>query len=177
MRDTVVIVAPPADIHAISVARSLQQRGMCEPIILDATAFPGSFSLTIDGDGWIVRSELLNIRSQDVRSVWWRRPGTHKLDPTIAESSAKHFAANECMHAFDIIAMSDDYLVVNRPDREYLASRKPYQMKVASECGLLIPDYIITNDPSVFDTIIDCQERDFIFKTLTSPINTFGETR
>ncbi len=144
-------------------------------IIIDPAAFPQRLTMRIRPLGWELAMGDELIHSEEVVSVWRRRRPAHELHPAIMDSTARQFALNEAKAAFDLIGMSVDYCVVNRPERDLLAHNKPYQLAVAQECGLCVPDYVITNDVAEFDRRL--LEGMSIFKTLTPPVNAFGETR
>ncbi len=176
-RQTVLIVAPANDIHALAVARSIRRKYPSHSVhIVDGADFPSRYKLRIDRQRWVILGSELELNSDQVISVWWRRPGTHRIDDRLKGAAVRSFVSHECVHAFDVIAAWDEYLVVNRIESELLASRKPYQFRMAHKVGLQIPSYVISNDEVVLDECL-AREQLSVFKTLTSPINTFGETR
>jgi len=173
----VLIMSSPDDLHALSVARSIRSRypGV-QSLIVSGDDFPTNLSLSIEPSGWCLIGEKAALRSTDVLSVWWRRPGAPRIEEGIADANSRDFARRESMHAFDSIALSNDYPVINRPDAEYRANKKPVQLWEAQKVGLRVPEYCITNK---YDSAIEFinHYNDVIFKSLTSPRNTFGETR
>src|SRR5262245_31469058 len=103
MRDTVVIVAPPDDIHAVATVRAINDHfPSFRAIIVDARTFPEATTLSIDKDGWTISGTDLTIHSREVSAVWWRRRGTHQPSPAIKDAAARQFAAQEAAFAFDL---------------------------------------------------------------------------
>jgi glutathione synthase/RimK-type ligase-like ATP-grasp enzyme len=176
VRHRVIILGANDDIHSVAVMRAIERRhpGFSATIV-DPAAFPQILVLRIGPSGWTLMMGSEVIASEDVVSVWRRRRPAHRVDRAITDSTSRQFAISEAKAAFDFITLGSDYLVVNRPERDLLAHNKPYQLAIARDCGLLVPDYAITNDVAEFDRRLS--EGSSIFKTLTPPGNSFGETR
>jgi glutathione synthase/RimK-type ligase-like ATP-grasp enzyme len=86
------------------------------------------------------------VDSREVTSVWFRREG----DPVLAqglEGDCREFARQESIKQlygfYDFLGCK----WVNDYASEYKASNKPYQLLVAREVGLSIPETLMTNDP------------------------------
>jgi hypothetical protein len=174
---TVVILAPLNDIHAVAVKRAIQEcSAETSVLVVDGSDFPQNIRMTVSKDGWTLRGSDFEVHSSNVCSVWWRRPGSHRVDSRFKDEGVKSFASRECIHTFDAIATCGSYLVVNKIDRELLAVRKPYQLWLAQQLGFDIPEYHVTNDEIVFDSVLGSNQP-HVFKTMNSPSNTFGETR
>ncbi|MGO4571024.1 ATP-grasp domain-containing protein [Microvirga sp. 2TAF3] len=174
----VLVIAPSNDVHALSVARSIRLRyPAIRCWVVDGEDFPINYTLTISPSGWRIQSENGEICSDDVLSLWWRRPGAPRIDSAIVDANSRNFAHREATHSFDSIALSTSYAVINRPDAEFRANKKPIQLWEAQQAGLKVPDYCITNQSDAAKQFIRKHDGDVIFKSLTSPKNTFGETR
>ncbi|KVL88732.1 hypothetical protein WT02_14975 [Burkholderia stagnalis] len=67
---------------------------------------------------------------------------------------------------------------MNEPARDLVAQRKPYQLKVAQDVGLEIPDTLITNCPSAVREFT-CRHgaSNVIFKSFSATDNEWRETR
>jgi glutathione synthase/RimK-type ligase-like ATP-grasp enzyme len=180
-RNAVVILAATDDVHAAAVARSICERDEgITPLIVDTGLFPKDLLIDITPERWTLRHQDFVVSSDEVISIWWRRRQPHVIGQSVRDASARAFALAECIHAFDHLGLADRYLVVNRLDHDFAANRKLYQLEVARECGLAVPAYHVTNDQAVLERLLERSrsvgER-FIYKTLTAPTNTFGETR
>ena len=82
-----------------------------------------------------------------VRAVWWRRPQPVELDAAMADADDRGFALGECHAALTGLWSCLDAQWMNHPERDELAARKAWQLKVAAGLGLRIPRTLITNDP------------------------------
>ncbi|GLF97213.1 hypothetical protein [Streptomyces yaizuensis] len=67
------------------------------------------------------------------RSVYWRSPGP------VQSERAKALVG--------LLRTLPDLVWVNHPDNNERARHKPGQLTVAEECGFLVPDTLISNDP------------------------------
>ncbi len=84
----------------------------------------------------------------DVHVVWWRRPQPFEIDPVIRRPSHRAFAYSESHEAVTGLWLLLDAYFVNRPAATEAGGRKAYQLRLAQEVGLSIPETLITNDPS-----------------------------
>jgi glutathione synthase/RimK-type ligase-like ATP-grasp enzyme len=174
---TVVVLAPEDDAHANAVRIAVEARHPGHScVIVDARYFPQRATLHVGNEGWSLDLPSGKLCSADTVSVWYRRPQRPALSETILDRASRSFAQAECQHAFDIIAMSRAYRVVNRPGPQLEANRKPVQLELARGIGFLVPEYHITNDPALLRSLA-ADDGAYIFKTLSAPVHTFGETR
>jgi hypothetical protein len=178
-RDCVVILAPATDIHAITVARHIERDWPRHSVfVIDTALFPESLCLSLRPGGWTLTSEDWAIDSDRVSGVWHRRPAPPLPSATIVDEATRRFAKQESGLAIDCISIEGLYRVVNPIDRHFLANRKPYQLRVAQECGLNVPPYDITNDPARVAQLLHHDGDDaFIFKTLGPAAHVIAETR
>lgn len=105
-----------------------------------------------------------------------QRALAHQISDPVHDPAARRFIVNECSQAFNSIAAWPSYNTINNLERERVACLKPLQLAVARKVGLQIPETIITNDPISARSFCE-KEISVIFKTLSAPISTFGETR
>jgi glutathione synthase/RimK-type ligase-like ATP-grasp enzyme len=174
----ILIIAEHQDIHALAVVKALFDFDHTAQVaIFDSSDFPLKAQLELNPSSWALRDNNgRRFSSDDVTAVWWRRALPHHVSDTIVDPPARRFVANECSHAFNCIAAWPGYLVVNNIEKERLASLKPLQLNIAQSAGLRVPDTLITNDPRGAEAFCAAHDQ-AIFKTLTAPISTFGETR
>jgi ATP-grasp ribosomal peptide maturase len=169
LNKTVLVLTQQLDFHADIVIAELNRRSI--PVVrFDTADFPLRAMLTAHSqtgswDGAIV-TEHRTIGFDQLGSIWYRRPTPFELDPTLSPSG-KQFASAEARMALGGLLRCVDCLWVNHPEKMVSADYKPYQLKVAGECGLEIPASLITNDP---EAVLDFFERckgEMIYKTLS----------
>ncbi|MGO9045280.1 MAG: ATP-grasp domain-containing protein [Xanthobacteraceae bacterium] len=174
----IVIVSAPDDIHALSVCKQLNENSPeVDVAVFDSATFPLRASIELRLSNWLITdSDGRRISSRDVTALWWRRARSHDISDKMFDPAARRFVVNECSQAFNSIASWPTYLAVNNFERERIASLKPLQLAIALESGLKVPDTLITNDPIAVEEFT-VSGRNVVFKSLTPPISTFGETR
>ncbi len=169
LNKTVLVLTQQLDFHADLVITELNRRSI--PVVrFDTADFPLRATLiahsqTGSWEGAIV-TEHRTIAFDQIGSIWYRRPTPFELDPMLSPSG-QQFASAEARMALGGLLRSVDCLWVNHPEKMVSADYKPYQLKVAGECGLEIPASLITNDP---DAVLDFFERckgEMIYKTLS----------
>jgi len=178
--DRVLIVAPKDDLHATEVAKRLAARSTpCD--IVDLGAFPGEIALSMRfgrDDAYILRlPDGREIAAADVGAVWWRRPRHPEIAPDIVDPSFRQFAFNEARSAIGGFWECLDCRWVNPIGPDLKAGYKPYQLKIARECGLAAPDTLITNDPAAAVEFIRRHDGQVIYKALLGLPNAWRETR
>jgi ATP-grasp ribosomal peptide maturase len=166
---TVLVLTQQLDFHADLVIAELNKRSV--PVVrFDTADFPLRATLIAQSkagswDGAIV-TEHRTVAFEQIGSIWYRRPTPFELDPTLSPSG-QQFASAEARMALGGLLRSLDCLWVNHPEKMVSADYKPFQLKVAGECGLEIPASLITNDP---EAVLDFFERcngEMIYKTLS----------
>jgi ATP-grasp ribosomal peptide maturase len=169
LNKTVLVLTQQLDFHADIVIAELNRRSI--PVVrFDTADFPLRATLiahsqTGSWNGAIV-TEHRTIAFDQIGSIWYRRPTPFELDPTLSPSG-QQFASAEARMALGGLLRSLDCLWVNHPEKMVSADYKPYQLKVAGECGLEVPASIITNDPeAVLDFFERCKGK-MIYKTLS----------
>jgi ATP-grasp ribosomal peptide maturase len=169
LNKTVLVLTQELDFHADMVIAELNRRNV--PVVrFDTANFPQRATLIAHSqsgswNGAIVTGNR-TIAFDQIGSIWYRRPTPFELDPTLSPSG-QQFASAEARMALGGLLRSVDCLWVNHPEKMVSADYKPYQLKVAGECGLEIPASLITNDP---EAVLDFFERckgEMIYKTLS----------
>ncbi|MGH3793556.1 MAG: ATP-grasp ribosomal peptide maturase [Pseudonocardiaceae bacterium] len=157
---TVLILAREFDPTADAVVQSLADREV--PVFrTDLSDFPSRLCLNAelrDGSwsGWLWNDHR-EVRLVDVRSIWNRNPSTYVF-PASMTAAEQDFAYREAKLGLGGVLAALDVLWANHPNRCADAIFKPYQWKVAAECGLLVADTVITNDPGTALRFIDRQD-------------------
>ncbi len=167
--NTVLVLTQQLDFHADIVIAELNRRSI--PVVrFDTADFPLratliAYSQAGSWNGAIVTAHR-TIAFDQIASIWYRRPTPFELDPTLSPSG-QQFASAEARMALGGLLRSVDCLWVNHPEKMVSADYKPYQLKMAGECGLEIPASLITNDP---EAVLDFFERckgEMIYKTMS----------
>ena len=81
--------------------------------------------------------------------------------------AGQQFASAEARMAVGGLLRSTDCLWVNHPEQMVTADYKPFQLKVAGDCGLEIPASLITNDPNAAIGFFEHCHGQMIYKTLS----------
>ena len=150
----VLVVAEQLDASADMVVDQLNRRAV--PVMrYDAAEFPQSLTLTAahgangaNGPGWrgVLDNGDRSVRLQDVRAVYYRRPGRPIIAETIPEPYAT-WAQNQADAALLNVVSALPVRWINNPHDDRIASHKPQQLVRAVRAGLRVPRSIITNDP------------------------------
>lgn len=141
----VLILSFEDDLHAVAI-QSLLERHNAVADILDTGSFPSSFALVQDSSGHDLIT-LNDKRLTEYHSIWWRRARPPQPSKDIIDSEEYRFAARESREALWGAIHASRVPIYNSPQAESIACYKPYQLQVARECGLLVPNTLITNSP------------------------------
>lgn len=149
---TVLIITRSDDNHCVNtVMDKLAARGS-QTFRFDSDRFPGEVLLSERhaGNGDIIRlddpAQGARLDLSEVSAVWYRRLAVAgKLDPAIAPE-LKHPATLEAGTVIGGLLASLTAFCLDPVHNVKRASNKALQLRVARECGLLIPDTLTTND-------------------------------
>ncbi|MEU1792501.1 ATP-grasp ribosomal peptide maturase [Streptomyces sparsogenes] len=148
---TVLVLTRPDDPTADLVIAELNGRSV--PVHrLDPADFPEALTMAArigpDRTSWAgaLRGQHRDLFLADVRSVYYRRPGTFRLHPEMGEQDAA-WAHAEAKAGFSGLVSSLPCLWVNHPHRNALAGQPPVALATAARSGLTVPRTLITNDP------------------------------
>lgn len=181
----ILIVSSKGDIHAQAVERELKALG-ARVTLVDLSMFPqhGALSLRSGGDGRRCHRVKFSTRDwldlSECRAVWWRRPQSFELHPKIAQSDYYTFTYGECYEAWTGLwnSLREDTLWVNDLNRDEAAHRKVYQLRVAQDVGLTIPETLVTNDVREAEQfIVQFPEESVIYKAFSATPQHWRETR
>lgn len=155
---SVLVITHRRDVTADFVVAELDRRGAAV-MRFDLAEYPEHMTCTsllgAGQAGWagLLRTEHRSVDLADVGSVYYRRPQpfgvAEELNPT-----ERQWATAEARSGLGgLLAALPNVLWVNHPHRNVMAADRPRQLAVAAECGLAIPDSLLTNEPE--------QARDF----------------
>jgi hypothetical protein len=177
----ILIISHPQDLHCRAVVQVLQSRGVT-PALLDLSRFPTLTAVELAyGNGNTMRlrdREWGDVDLAEVESVWWRRPQPFGVPSEVTDPVFRAFAMSEAREAFGGLWGLLDAAWVNDPQRDDLAHRKAYQLRVAEGVGLSVPDTLITNNPERAREFISRRGQEgTIFKAFSGTPQAWRETR
>lgn len=178
----ILIISHPADEHAVAVLERLGGRG-ADALLLDTARFPRDIRMSIaHAPGGASRAAVvIDGVEQDlaaVGAVWWRRPLPFELHDELLGTDDRSFAHGECYAALRGLWSCLDAHWLNDPERDEIASRKAYQLKLAKSLGLRIPRTLITNDPAGAAAFIEAEgAAGTIYKSFSATERAWRETR
>ncbi len=177
----ILIISSPDDVHAQAVMTELSRLGRPHRL-LNLSEFPSQLRLTarLDGDQsdfTLTFADGARISMDEVSAVWWRRPQAFGFPAEIKDPAHRYFAQSEANTAFQGMYQSSEALWVNNTARDAAASHKPWQLKLAREVGLSIPETLITNDPEEALAFWQQYPGEVIYKPFLQTYHAWRETR
>lgn len=169
MQKQVLLLAPAWDVHAAALSWALarnHREAFWQPSLKGTLDL--RYSISIDGDGGL-QSFSSRSHANQLAAIWCRRPeqprasGSNPADRVFIERQWKIFQKN----AFDLGEQFIGGLWVNLPSAAAKCESKLFQLHVAREAGLLIPDTAVTNDAAIVRQLIRRCHR-VIYKTFYS---------
>ena len=178
----ILIISTHEDVHAQAVMRELTQKGHSSVRLLDFSDFPMRLALRmhLDNNGRSMHELRFPDRAismEEVTAVWWRRPQAFGIPPTVKDPTVRHFAMCEAATAFQGMWQASRALWVNNIVRDAAATHKAWQLTLAKQIGLRIPETLITNDPAEARQFWAAFPGEVVFKPFTNTINSWRETR
>ncbi len=148
--DTVLLVTASYDVAADYVLKSLRQRG--NPAFrLNTDLFPSRVKASFrpPKDISIEDENGKVVLGTSIKSVWYRRHISPEL-PEELESGVRDFCERETRTFLDgVLTSLPTERFMSPPRAIFQAEHKPYQLSIASQLGFMIPDTVITNNPSL----------------------------
>jgi hypothetical protein len=161
----ILILASPADVHAEAVGRHLKEMGAqvdffrYEDFMLSSAALRLG---TKDRLCLLERADVnLDLRTYD--SIWNRRPGRIRAGKFV-EGWISDMAEMEARGAVDGMMRSLSCLWMNFPGNDAAATSKLWQLEVAEEVGLSIPETLVTNKPELVRQFYESCGGEVIYK-------------
>jgi glutathione synthase/RimK-type ligase-like ATP-grasp enzyme len=177
----IVIISSPDDVHAQAVIAELDRMGHAHRL-LNLADFPTKLRLTarLDGkrsDFALTFADGFHLPMEEVTGVWWRRPQAFGFPAELKDPAHRHFAQSEAVTAFQGMYQASEALWVNNVVRDAAAAHKPWQLKLAREVGLAIPETLITNDPEEARAFWALHPGKVIYKPFLQTYHAWRETR
>ena len=181
MKDAVLIISSPDDLHARVVSSVLNSQCGQTAIIWDSGSIPAedcaSFRLTEKTSYFEIETSDGKITLDSLRSVWWRRPGNFRLDEGIKGAKVQEFCIRECSSFLRGVLSTLCVPIVNDPTAQTDAARKPMQLLFAKRLGLTIPLTLMSNSPQEIRSFWERLSGNCIYKAFTPPTDALAETR
>lgn len=146
---TVLILARDLDANADEMITALRERGtaVCR---VNTAWFPTQLGLSasLRGGRWSgrLRTPAHVVELDDIHAVWYRSPEAYDM-PAELSPVERHHCIREAKYGLGGVLASLPALWVNHPSRLADCAYKPVQLVRARECGLAVPDTMITNEP------------------------------
>jgi ATP-grasp ribosomal peptide maturase len=147
--NTVLVLTEPGDTTADLVVKELDQRG-AQVFRVDTAEFPLSLQVSARFDGgWggEISGADGSVDLRDIRSVYVRRPTEFVFSASMTDAEQR-FAAREARRGIGGLLMGLPCSWVNHPSKVADAEYKPFQLAIATACGLAVPRTVVTNAPA-----------------------------
>ncbi|WP_246144332.1 ATP-grasp ribosomal peptide maturase [Actinacidiphila oryziradicis] len=145
----VLVAAERRDPTADMVVSALTER-RASVFRFDVADFPQRIHLDAQvRDGrWtgVIGDALRTVRLEQVRGVYWRRPGPAGIADTVPEPFHSWAAAQADQALLQVLVALPAHWI-NNPNRDRPAAHKPRQLALAHRFGLQVPRTLVTNDP------------------------------
>ena len=181
MTASVLILGSPSDPHEQSVTNHLRRKGV-NPTFWSAPELLKTCALVVEisDDDFDCRVEEPGDQTASKKrtgfsftgfsSVWLRRPG--KVESrALPESWMSGFVERESNRALNAIYRMLSPIWVNDPIAEQNSRLKLTQLQAAKQCGLNIPETLVTNKPESVRRFYDLHSGEVIYKLIDEASN------
>lgn len=172
---SVLIVTEPDDFHAVLVKLALKEKNVASDLFFSAdmpSKQENSVVVNKNELKWtssFMEEGMTDITSQSYSTIWWRRP-RQPFIPNDAHPDDMKFINRENYAFFQSIPhfFVDNIWWVNPVSSINKIKSKPYQLKLARECGFNLPTTLISNSPNDIKYFIrEAGETPVIYKSFT----------
>jgi glutathione synthase/RimK-type ligase-like ATP-grasp enzyme len=160
MSKAVLVLTNTMDMGADVVLQHIR-RSAVRGYRFNTDGFPSETRITLGKStdqvsGYINLPECNNVGIETIQSIWYRRPRP-SIQRLQHEGLAKFVREESAAALWSFYTTSDVYWM-NQPliASALLEHNKLYQMQIAAQLGIAVPNTIITNDPN--DLIAFCQQ-------------------
>lgn len=148
-----LVLGRPKDPHVVALRDELPKHGL-DPRELDPRRFPSREPLSIH----LAKGHKLRIATpladfDDVRVGWFRSQDTVKLSGDVARG-ARRFARAAALAGYASLRAAMRFPWVNDPHRALRAGDKFWQLLVARDRGLAVPETLLSSDPAEFRAFV-----------------------
>lgn len=167
----IAIHTEPGDMHAVAATHILRSAGH-EVFRCIGTNFPSSETLTFrcgserpGVTAWSSRDGSGVADAEAIDSVWYRRPRAAHVPGYVHESDVE-YTYNECTELYRAFVFgSTRAFWINTIGSQLTCSNKVLQLRHAIDCGVAVPETLVSNDPAEVRDFVARQERT-IYKPL-----------
>lgn len=153
-----LVIGRPKDPHVVAMRDELPRHGL-EPRELDPRRFPARATLSVRlSHGREPEIETPLAEFEGVSVGWFRSQETVKLSGAVARS-ARRFARAAALAGYASLRSAMRFPWVNDPYRAVRAGDKLWQLLVARDRGLAVPETLLTSDPRAFRAFVKHRKR------------------
>ncbi|MGH3796961.1 MAG: MvdC/MvdD family ATP grasp protein [Pseudonocardiaceae bacterium] len=146
---SVLILARDLDADADEMVTALRERN-AETWRVNTAWFPCELSVTaaLRNGRWsgYVHTPAHSVELDEIHAVWYRSPEAYNMPAELSEAERQH-CLREAKYGLGGVLASLPVLWINHPSRLADCAYKPLQLVRAQQCGLRVPDTMITNEP------------------------------
>lgn len=165
LRPRVLVLTTPVDPTADMVLAHLHSDGV-RFLRLDAAQFPTDVTLTSEiGQHTRWRAELNGLSLDEVKTIYYRRPGRFEFDTSIPLNTIP-WCEGQARFGFWGVLESLPATWINTPSSVQRAECKPRQLSHAAAAGLTVSPTLVTNDPHAVADFAARQPHGIVTKTL-----------
>lgn len=124
--------------------------------------------------GFTMHSNGQILHSADIKGIWYRRP--NHFNAQIKDPIQKRYAEEEIQNLLNgLWSVIPNVFWLSNPKNLERARRKLLQLKIAREIGFLIPETIVTNDPTCVREFFNTHNGRIVFKALYHEFLNYGD--
>ena len=169
----IVIVTDEFDPHTDAIMVLLRQMGH-DPIRIHPADIPlkAEALAYYNGSSWQgqIATRKRTLILDEIRSIWWRRPGSPTLLPTLS-AEEEPFASVEVDHVLKGMwhGLEQKCYWMSFPPAIRKASYKLSQLQQATILGFQVPRTLVTTDPERIRQFYEACDEAIIYKTFSNP--------
>ncbi|CAN5676072.1 ATP-grasp ribosomal peptide maturase [soil metagenome] len=173
MPKKILILSSNEDVHAKRVERCLEELGVgtqywdFDPFVHDCNL---DFSISDDLNRFQFEIENAFVDMMSFHSIWFRRPGALK-SKSFFQPWIEQMMLVEARQALMGMLNSLPCLWVNYPAADSTATLKLFQLQVAKNVGLNLPETIVTNDPALAEEFFEKHAGEVVYKLVSEHSN------
>lgn len=169
VKSKVLILSSPEDAHANAVASKLDELKVhydyfrFESFLQESAI---SFKLGLKQPACALERSTGRLDFYSYLSIWHRRPGQIKVGEFIEPWIGK-MIEQESRSALDGMLRSISCIWVNFPPNDHACLQKLWQLQVAQEVGLSIPETLVTNNETLVRQFFDQCDGQVVYKMIS----------
>ncbi len=169
----VLILSSPDDAHASAVSAKLDELKVSydffrfDSFLQESTI---SFQLGVSKPTCSLQLNTGKLDFNSYLSIWHRRPGKIKTGSFI-EPWINQMVEHESRSALDGMLRSVSCLWVNFPPNDHACLQKLWQLKIAQQVGLSIPETLVTNNEELVKEFFERCEGQVVYKMISEATN------